>query len=416
MNFFRQPVRPRDPILIFLLGILATISPFSIDLYLPAFAEIGHALGTDESKMALTLSSYFVGLAMGQAVYGPLLDRYGRKPPLYFGLGLFILASAACSQASSIQSLILFRFIQACGGCVAGVTAMTLVRDFFPSESRAKVLSLLTLTIAISPMLAPSVGSLIVAGMGWRWVFGLLALIVATVLVVLTFWLPDPHEPDRTIKLDPISIVKTFWHVLKVPQFYTYAIAGSFGFAGLFTYVAGSPGIFMGHYGVSGKTYGAIFAFLSVGMIGSAQVNVQLLKRYKSAAIYRVALTTLFVFGMALFAFGNLPGFPMWAFIALLFGFLSCVGMMMPNGSSMALTPFSRNAGSAAAMLGILQMGIGALASTAVGLLGSGIRPVVSVLALTSAIALTIYIIGRRKLPPPGSQDTHPPSDVVLVH
>ena len=415
MFFKHKPVRPRDPLLIFLLGTLSTISPFAIDLYLPAFAQIGQALGTEESKVALTLSSYFVGLALGQAIYGPLLDRFGRKPPLYFGLGLFILASAACSQAFNIESLIFFRFIQACGGCVAGVTAMTLVRDFFPKESRAKVLSLLTLTIAVSPMLAPSIGSFIVAGMGWRWVFGLLALIVVSVLLAVTLWLPDPHTPDPTIKLDPLSISRTFWQVLKVPQFYTYAVAGSFGFAGLFTYVAGSPGIFMGHYGVSAKTYGAIFAFLSVGMIGSAQVNVQLLKRFKSARIYRAALILLFIFGTSLFVLGSLPNFPMWAFIALLFGFLSCVGTMMPNGSSMALVPFDRNAGSAAAMLGILQMGVGALASTAVGLLGSGVKPVVSVLFVTSAIALGIYLYGHRKLPP-GTEDATPKTDAVIAH
>ncbi|RYZ67563.1 MAG: Bcr/CflA family efflux MFS transporter [Proteobacteria bacterium] len=400
-----RPTRPRDSLLILLLGVLSTISPFSIDLYLPAFSEIGHQLGTVPARMALTLSSYFVGLAVGQVFYGPLLDRYGRKPPLYFGLGLFILASYGCSQSTTIEGLILFRFIQACGGCVASVAAMTLVRDFFPPEKRVKVLSLLTLVIAVSPMLAPTVGSFIVAGLGWRWVFGLLALIVAVVLVLVTFFLPDPHEPDPSIRLTPGATARTFWSVLTVPQFYTYAGAGSFCFAGLFTYVAGSPGVFMEHYGVSGKTYGAIFAFLSVGMIGSAQVNIQLLKRFTSPQIYRAAMFVQFTSAVLLLILGNIPGFPIYGFIALLFIFLGGVGTAMPNGTTLALMPFTKNAGSASAMLGILQMGIGALASTAVGIFGSGIFPVVATLATTSTVALFVYLFGSRRLPPPAPID-----------
>jgi MFS transporter, DHA1 family, multidrug resistance protein len=390
--------KPRDFFLILILGTLSTISPFAIDLYLPAFAQIAHEFGTVPARVALTLSSYFVGLAIGQIFYGPLLDRYGRKPPLYFGLGLFIVASVFCATATSIEMLILFRFAQACGGCVAQVAALTMVRDFFPEEKRVNVFSLLMLVIAVSPMLAPTIGSFIVAGLGWRWVFGFLSVIVALVAVTVAIVLPEPHAPDESIILRPGAIFSTFWSVLKVPQFLTYAVAGAFGFAGLFTYVAGSPGIFMEHYLVSGKIYGAIFAFLSVGIIGSSQLNMWFLKRSTSPKIFRLAMLGQFAIAMGLLILGTRPGFPIYGFIALLFIYLGTLGVAMPNGSSLALAPFTKNAGSASAMLGILQMGVGAIASTAVGLFGTGIFPVVATLAGTSTIALAIYLLGARRL------------------
>ena len=411
-----SPSRPRNFFLILILGILSTLSPFAIDLYLPAFSEIGLELGTNAASMALTLSSYFAGLTLGQVFYGPMLDRFGRKPPLYFGLAFFVFASFLCSQAQSIEMLILARFVQALGGCVASVASLTLVRDFFEAKERVKVISLLSLVIAVSPMLAPTVGSFIVASLGWRWVFGLLGLITAIVVMVVAFFLPDPHTPDPTIRLTPGAIASTFLGVLKVPQFYTYAVAGAFSFSGLFCYVAGSPGIFMEHYGVSGKTYGAIFAFLSVGLIGASQLNIFLLNRFSSPQIYRAAMLLQFVVAILLLGLGSLPGFPIYGMIGLLFVFLGSLGAALPNGSTLALIPFDKNAGSASAMLGILQMGLGAIASSAVGLFGSGIFPVVATIATSTTLALIIFLIGRRQLPPEGKIDLAKVREMSSMH
>lgn len=390
--------RPRDFIIVLILGSLSTIGPFAIDLYLPAFSQIAFEFGTLPSRVALSLSSYFVGIAFGMIFYGPLLDRFGRKKPLFVGMSLFIVASAACAMARSIESLIVLRFLQACGGCVAQVASLTMVRDFFPQEKRVKVLSLLTLVIAVSPMLAPTIGSVIVTAAGWRWVFLALSLIVAVVGTVIAIVLPEPHQPDTSIKLTPSAIFKTFGHVLSVPQFFVYAGAGAFAFAGLFTYVAASPGIFMEHYKVTPNTYGLIFAILSVGLIGSSQLNILLLKKFTSPRIFQGAMILQFITAITLLILGPLPGFPMIALMALLFIFLGTLGTAMPNASTLALAPFSKNAGSASAMLGILQMGIGALVSTAIGIFGSGISPVVIVFAGCSTIAMTIFLVGRRKI------------------
>jgi len=276
--------------LILMLGALNTISPISIDMYLPGFPEIAKDLQTTIGNVALSVSAYFLGFAAGQILYGPLLDRYGRKRPLYIGLGLYVLASFGCIAFNSINALLLFRFFQALTGCVASVAAMAMVRDFFPVKESAKIISLLVLILGASPLLAPTIGSFIIAALGWRWVFVMLAIIVVIILVIIIFFLPEGHHPDTSVSLKPQPIIKGFAEILVKRQFYVYALAGTFSFAGLFVYVAGSPAIFMEGFHVSAKTYGGIFALLSVGFIGGSQLNHVLSRRWSNEEIFKMAL------------------------------------------------------------------------------------------------------------------------------
>jgi len=156
------------PLIIVILGALSTISPFAIDMYLPAFPEMATALDTTTARISLSLASYFAGLAAGQLIYGPLLDRFGRKLPLYAGLVLFVLASVACLLSRNVEWLVAWRFVQALGGCAAQVAAMAMVRDFFPARDTAKIISLLILVISASPMLAPSIGVFVAVNWGWQ--------------------------------------------------------------------------------------------------------------------------------------------------------------------------------------------------------------------------------------------------------
>ena len=200
-------------LIIVILGALSTISPFAIDMYLPAFPEIAKALQTTTAKVSLSLASYFAGLAAGQLAYGPLLDRFGRKLPLYAGLWLFIAASVLCLFARNVESLIALRFVQAVGGCAAGVAGMAMVRDFFPAHETAKIISLLILVISASPMLAPSVGVLVAVQLGWQWVFIVLAAFVLVMLLVSRWVLPDGHPPDRSVSLRLRPILKNYFAV-----------------------------------------------------------------------------------------------------------------------------------------------------------------------------------------------------------
>lgn len=385
--------------IVLILGALSTVTPFAIDMYLPAFPQIAADLETTAPKIAFSLSSYLVGMAIGQIFYGPLLDRFGRKPPLYFGLLLFIAASFGCIFSGSVESLIAFRFLQALGGCAAQVAAVTMVRDFFPAEERTKVFSLLVLILGAAPLLAPTVGSFVAANFGWQWVFIVLAVMITLLLAVVFFFLPEGHEADESVSLKLRPILINFAGILREPQFYTYALAGAFAFAGLLVYVAASPIIFMEVFGVGTGTFGGIFALLSIGIIGGSQVNLLLTRWFASERIFQVALVCQCVVSI-IFLIGTLTElFGLVATIVLFFAYLLCLGILSPNATALALAPFGKNAGSASALLGFLQIGTGALASSAVGLFGSGSSlPAISILSATALFALLILTVGKKTI------------------
>jgi MFS transporter, DHA1 family, multidrug resistance protein len=393
--------RQREFHIILILGALCTVTPFAIDLYLPAFPQIAAGLGSTEAQVALSLSSYFVGMAIGQLFYGPLLDRYGRKKPLYLGLGLFVLATAGCAMARDVETLIALRFLQALGGCVAQVGAMTMVRDFFPVHEGAKVMSLLLLILSVSPLLAPTIGSLLATALGWQWIFAMLGAIALAILAVAHAWLPEGHVPDRSVSLKPLPILLTFRDILRDPHFSVYALAGAFCFSGLFLYVAGSPIIFMKVFHVDTHSYGAIFAGLSVGFIGGSQLNIALSKKYGSAAVFRNAMRVQALIAV-IFLIGVWQGwYGLAATIAMFFAWLSCLGLIYPNAAVLALAPFSKHAGSAAALLGFLQIGVGALSSSSVGLLDAQTAlPIVATLTAATLIGTAIFFAGQRRLNP----------------
>lgn len=387
-------------LVILILGSLATISPFAIDMYLPAFPGIADALHTSTAHISLSISSYFAGLAAGQLIYGPLLDRFGRKRPLYVGLTLFIAASLLCLGARNINWLVAMRFVQGLGGCVAVVATMAMVRDFFPVHESAKVISLIILILGVSPLLAPTVGGFLSSHFGWRLVFITLALF-ASFNAALVYWvLPDGHQPDSTVSLKILPIARNFAAVLKEPQFITYSVSGAFAFSGLLVYVAGSPIIFMEVFHVNARTFGFIFAALAAGFIGSNQINVFLLRKFSSEQIFLATLlivcpmALLFLAGTWFGWFGLVPT------LILLFITLSSLGLAYPNAAALALSPFDRNIGSASAMLGFIQIGVSGLASATIGIFDSHrMLPVVAILAATSWVGLAILTLGKRRIP-----------------
>ncbi|QEL15165.1 multidrug effflux MFS transporter [Limnoglobus roseus] len=384
--------------LVSLLGSLSVISPFAIDTYLPAYPQMAADLGVQTETIALTLSSYFIGLALGQVFYGPLLDRFGRKKPLTVGLTLFVVASLGCAVAPDVYTLIALRFVQALGGCVAQVASITMVGDFFPVKDKARILSRLFLFIAASPLLAPSIGSLMMLAGGWKLVFLFLAVGGFAILTLVRLKLPEGHQPDPSISLRPGPIVAEYWTILRHARFITYTMAGAFSFAGLFTYVAGSPIIFRDGFGLGETAYSVIFAVLAVGFIGGSQLNVVLLKRYDSETLFfrflmlQVAVGLVFVTATVAGVCGLAET------LVLLFCFLSCVGITNPNASALALSPFTKNAGSASALLGFFQLGVGALISTGIGAAKSSDRfPIIAIMSATAVIGLAILLIGRRR-------------------
>jgi len=385
-------------LIIFLLGALTTISPFSIDMYLPAFQKIADHFSTTAAQVSLSLSSYFIGLALGQIFYGPFLDRFGRKRPLYLGLGLYIVATLACVYASSIEGLIAARFFQALGGCAASVASTAMVADFFSPQDGAKVFSRLMLILSVSPLFAPTFGGWITSAFGWQAVFLVLIAIVIVFLCLVFFFLPEGHQPDPTISLRAGPIAKTFATILKDQRFFVYTVSGAFSFAGLFTYLAGAPSIFFGTFHLTEKMFGLIFAFLSIGMVGGGQINIFLMKKFAPEQIYNRALQLQVFTGLA-FAVGcAMNWYGLAGHILIFFVFISCVGLTYPNAAALALARFHKNAGSASALLGTIQMGVGALAAACFSLLR--FQPSLSVALLfvvTSLLGLSVFHFGRLK-------------------
>jgi MFS transporter, DHA1 family, multidrug resistance protein len=391
-------------VIILLLGSLTAVSPFAIDMYLPAFSQIARDLSTTPARLSLSLASYFFGLAAGQLLYGPLLDRFGRRIPLYCGLIVFVVACIGCMKSSTVETLVAFRFIQALGGCAAAVAAMAMVRDFFPAKESAKIFSMLMLVLGLSPLLAPTLGGFIAVGLGWQAIFIVLGTMVSLVLASVYLFLPAAQPPDKTVSLKAGPILTTFWSILKHPQFRTYSIAGSFSFAALLMYVSGSPVIFMEIFKVTPQVFGGLFALLSVGFIGGNQLNILFLRKFKSEQIFRFALITQ-VFVSTIFLIGTWNDwYGLTATVTMLFFMLSCIGLTNPNAFALALAPFTSNLGSAAALIGFLQIGVAGIASAAVGFIPSGDRiSFVAMLLGAGVISFLILSIGRRGVLKEGS-------------
>lgn len=368
-------------------------------MYLPAFTAIANDLHTSVAHVELSLTSYFIGISCGQLIYGPLLDRYGRKKPLFIGLAVYILASLGCAVTKSVHVLIMVRLLQALGSCAGMVAARTLVRDLFPTSEIAKVFSLLLLVIAVSPMVAPTVGGYVSAGLGWHYVFIILALISAAILAGCIFWLPQGRQPDNLLSLKPKPIVSNFYSVLKQPQFYTYAFTGGIVSASQYAYLSGSSDVFINFYHASQKQYGWIFAFIAAGLIGSSQINSILLRSFKSEQIIKVALVCQSIVGITLLT-TNLTGWVnQLGMIAMIFLFLCCQGFISPNASALSLAPFAKQAGSASALLGTIQMGLGAFASAMVSVLHNGTAlPMTGIMCVCPIMGTMLLFAGSKMI------------------
>ena len=287
-------------VLILILGLLSALGPFSIDMYLPGFPAIANALNTSVDSISYSLASFFIGVCFGQLLCGPLLDRFGRKIPICIGLVIYIAASAGCAFSHSIVALVAFRFFQALGGSVGMVAPRAIVRDSFKVEESAKIYSLLILILGVSPILAPTVGSYIIAGLGWNYVFLALAILAAIMLISVFYKLHESWKPDPSFSLRPIPILKTYLLVLKNPSYYTYALAGGISSAGLFAYLSGSPFVFMKYYSLNEQQFSKIFALIAIGLIGFSQLNNLFLRKYTSKQLMQSVLIFQSVIGLIL--------------------------------------------------------------------------------------------------------------------
>ena len=383
--------RSRYFLLILILGSLSTISPFSIDMYLPGFPAIAKDLEVTISQVQFSLTAYLIGIAVGQLVYGPLLDRYGRKKPLYTGLIIYIISSAICAFSTSLQSLIAMRFLQALGGCVGMVAAQAFVRDLFPVRKTAQAFSSIILVIAVSPMIAPTVGGYVTVAFGWPAVFVILAVLTLLILAATYFLLPEGKPADPEISLGPTGILRNYVLVIRQPQFAMYTVAGGIAMSAPFAYIAASADVFLNLFQATEQQYGWIFAFVASGMIGSAQFNHLLLKKFTSQQLVKFALLYQLVIGGVMVIGVALQGFNLVGLTIIIFLFVLGQGLVGPNSSALALAPFTKHAGSAASLLGSFRMLIGGLITILVSSWHDGTAlPMVAGMGLVVVLATVI--------------------------
>jgi len=385
--------------LILILGFIAMLGPLSIDMYLPGFRAIAEDLNTDIAAVSLTLTSYFIGISLGQLVYGPLLDRYGRLRPMLVGISIYLLAALASAASPSINWLIGSRFFMALGGCSGMVATRAIIRDRFEGAEIARVFSTLILIMGVAPIIAPTLGGYVVAALGWRSIFFILAGVAVAMLVLIHYGLSESKATDKGVSLRLRPVLRGYQEVLLNSDFLLYGLAGSLGMAGLFTYISGSPFVLMELYGLNEQTYGWVFGSNAAFFIMGSQINNQILKKYDTEKITKISAVALLAVGVliALATFWQL--LPYQGFLGLLMAFMFCLGFVNPNTMALSLLPFKRNAGMASALNGALRMLSGAIASALMGLFHDGsARPMFLLMTGFAALVFVlVYLAGKSK-------------------
>ncbi len=388
-------MKTSNRILILLLGIMTAIGPFSIDMYLPGLNAISKDLNTPIANVQLTLTSFFFGFSFGQLIYGPVIDRFGRKTPLLVGMVIYVLTSIGCALADNVWILMLLRFFQSLGACAGMVISRAIVRDAFSPHEGAKVFSQIILVMGVAPIVAPSIGSLILAYASWKVIFITLATIGILTILGVQFYLTGTKEADTGVSLKPIEVLKEYFAVITVPRFYTYTIASGFAASVMFAYIGGSPFVFMGLFGLSEQQYGWVFASNAAGLILSSQINRYLLTKFESE---RIVLTVSYLYlplGVLLFLSIYL-GLGLIPMLILIFLLVSGFGFIVPNASALSMAPFTRNAGSASALMGGLQMIFAVLATATVSILHDGTAMPMAIVMGTSGFLTLISLLVLR--------------------
>ncbi|MDM0057544.1 multidrug effflux MFS transporter [Variovorax fucosicus] len=386
-----------------LLGLLSAIGPFAIDMYLPALPEIGQSLGAGIGAVQMSLTAFFLSLGAGQLFYGPVSDMVGRKPPLYFGLVLFALASVGCALATDVQTLIALRFVQGLGAAAGMAIPRAVVRDLHTGTDAARLMSLLMLVFSISPILAPLAGSGVIALAGWRGVFWAVTLAAIAGLVMMFASLQETRLPAQRVDSGLRSALAGYWLLLRDGHYLGLVFIGAFAMAGFFTYLANSSFVLIDHYGLSPTMYSVAFGVNAAAFFAAAQLTGMLGERYGLVRLVQFGVLASGVVMLAMLAYYAMGGDRLAVLIVLYFVASGFMGLVIPTTGVLALEQHGAIAGTASALMGTLQMLTGALMMALVGLFTDG-RPLPMVVGMAAgalvALVLTWFTLGGRRAEP----------------
>ena len=381
-----------------LLGALQAFAPLSIDMYLPAMPAMETVFHTSAAAVQITMVTFLLGYAVGQSLYGPITDRFGRKPPLYASLLLFIAASAACALAPSIPLISAFRLLQAIGACGGAVMSRAMVRDLFPPQDLRRIFSMLVLVLGVSPVVAPLFGSYLLLWFGWKAAFVAQATLGVVSMAGMHFRLPESLGRDARRPLDWDAVTSAYTRLLKDRTFLGASVVCGFSSAGTFAYITSAPFVFISLYKVSTEHFGWLFGAVAAGMVLASQINGRMSHQIPLWRVLRNANLVQLGAGLVLLAtvlsgVGGLGG----VFLGV-FAYVSAQGFVFPNGSAIAMMRHGKIAGTASALLGTNQFLIAAVTTTFLGFLDNPAVPMAVVIAGCgfAATVLNLLTLGAK--------------------
>jgi DHA1 family bicyclomycin/chloramphenicol resistance-like MFS transporter len=383
------------PSWLLLIAAMTAVGPVTIDMYLPGFPAIEQEFATQGIEK--TMSAYLIGIALGQLIYGPLSDRFGRKPPLYAGFALYALGSLGCTFADDMSMLMYMRVLQALGACGGMVIGRAVIRDRCEPHEAARAFSLLMAIVSLGPILAPSVGGLVVTGFGWRAVFVFQAVFAILVMIAMHIVLTETRNPMSARPLSVPAVAIDYQTLIRDRAFIGYTLAGAFGMAALFAYVTGAPAVLIEGYGLSAQQFGWLLGVNGFAFLAASRINIVALRKKTPAELLAKAVWLPTALGLAMTLLTLVFDVPLWMFVAMQLSFFVAIARVMPHAAALGLGPYAHIAGAASALMGALQSLIPMLVGFALAYFSNG-EPATLAIMMTIGAAGTglSYEWGRR--------------------
>jgi len=378
---------------------MAAVGPVSIDMYLPGFPAIEREFGV--RGVETTMAAYLVGLAVSQLFYGPISDRFGRKPPLYFGFALYALGAAGCALAPSLPALTLLRVVQALGGSAGFVIGRAIVRDRCEPHEAARAFSLLMMIVALGPVIAPAAGGVVVTHFGWRATFVFQAALGLALLAAVHFALRESRPESSIVPLNIASVMRTYLRLGSDRTLVGYSLVGGFGMGALFTYVTGAPTVLTQRYDLSAQQFGALIGLNGFAFMTASRLNMVALRTLGPREVLARYVWLPLLLGSALFLLTYSWPVPLWTVVALQLSFFVAVGRVTPNVSALALAPHGKEAGAASALMGALQSALAMLSGFAVATFNDGtVSTIAAIMTVGGALTWGSYLWARGRSEP----------------
>jgi DHA1 family bicyclomycin/chloramphenicol resistance-like MFS transporter len=382
-----------------LMGALTALGPLAIDMYLPAFPDIARGLGASQGEVERTLASYLFGLSLAQLAYGPVADRFGRKKPLIFGVTLFTLASIGCAFTNDVTHLTILRVIQAFGGAAGMVIPRAVIRDNLETRDASKALSILILIMGVTPILGPILGAQVMFIGGWRGIFVIMVVCGILLIYAAARHMRETLPVEKQIPLNIRNIGRNYWALLQDRQFMFYSLAGGFGSAGLFTYIAGSPRVLIDVYGVDPEYFGFLFGLNAASLIIMSQLSARLLNRHSPEKLLKLAQNSIVIAALAGVILTLAGVLNLLLFMLCLMAFMASQGFVLPNSGALALNHQGKRLGSASALMGTIQMLCGTMAGLAISAWHTDTAlPMMGLLLISATLS---WLSGRAAFRPP---------------